>query len=207
LGERLPLFPLHTLLLPQTDLGLHVFERRYRELVADCLSEGREFGVALIRRSGETRVRTPGFDEPYAVGTAARISGHARLPDGRYLLEVEGTRRFTIESSTVNGSYPSAVVSWLPEPIGNFARARAASREVERLVSAYRALCGDGEVVLPLPVDPVARSYEVASLLRVPPYKKQRLLELASASERLEAEAAILRREVALLEHLRARRG
>ena len=202
MADRIPLFPLHTLLLPNTDLGVHVFEERYRSLVADCLNNGHTFGVALIRYGNEVG----GPAEPHAVGTLAKISGYARLPDGRYLLEVEGTRRFKIDSPVSNGSYPAAKVSWLPEPIGNFARARVASSEVARLFRLYRARNGDGDLPVHLPIDPVGRSYVIASLLRIDATEKQRLLEAPSAAERLSAEVEILRREIAVLDHLRSRR-
>ena len=203
MAEHIPLFPLHTILLPHTDLGLHVFEQRYRDLVAHCLNDSREFGVALIKRGNEVG----GPADPYTVGTSAVIAGYARLPDGRYLLEVEGTRRFRIDATSSNGSYTSAHVSWLPEPIGNFADARLSGDEVDRLFAAYRLRCGDGDLPVKLPVDPIARSYLVASLLRIDPPEKQRLLELDSADQRLREEAEILRREIALLDHLRAKRG
>ena len=203
MGERIPLFPLHTLLLPHTDLGLHVFEQRYRDLVSECLGKDREFGVVLIKRGNEVG----GPADPYPVGTAAVIAGYARLPDGRYLLEVEGTRRFRILSHSANGSYPAAEVEWLPEPIGNFGHARHASMDVDSLFAAYRIRGGDGDLPVKLPVDPVSRSYVVASLLRIDAYEKQRLLEAASADERLKDEIEILRREIAVLDHLRAKRG
>ena len=203
MGERLPLFPLHTLLLPHTDLGLHVFEQRYRDLVSECLGNTREFGVVLIKRGNEVG----GPADPYPVGTAASIAGYARLPDGRYLLEVEGTRRFRILSHGANGSYPSAEVDWLPEPIGNFGHARRASMDVDSLFATYRIRGGDGDLPVRLPVDPVSRSYVVASLLRIDAYEKQQLLETASADERLNAESEILRREITVLDHLRAKRG
>ncbi len=202
MGERIPLFPLHTLLLPHTDLGLHVFEQRYRDLVAHCLTDGQEFGVALIKSGNEVG----GPAEPHLVGTAATIAGYARLPDGRYLLEVEGTRRFRINSTSTNGSYPSAYVSWMAEPIGNFAAARRAGDEVDRLFAAYRLRCGDGDLPVKLPVDPISRSYVVASLLRIDAHEKQELLEQESADLRLHEEAVVLRREIALLDHLRAKR-
>ena len=202
MADRIPLFPLHTLLLPNTDLGVHVFEERYRSLVADCLNNGHTFGVSLIRYGREVG----GPAEPHQVGTLAKISGYARLPDGRYLLEVEGTRRFKIDSPVSNGSYPAAKVSWLPEPIGNFARARVASGEIARLFRLYRARNGDGDLPVHLPIDPVGRSYVIASLLRIDATEKQRLLEAPSAAERLGAEVKILRREIAVLDHLRSRR-
>jgi Lon protease-like protein len=202
LAERIPIFPLHTLLLPNTDLGLHVFEERYRSLVAHSLSNGHTFGVVLICKGREVG----GPAETFDIGTLAQIAGYARLPDGRYLLEVEGTKRFRIESTGETDGYPSAGVSWMNEPIGNFADARAASIDVSRLFHLYRTRSGDGDLPVHLPVDPVARSYLVASLLRIDPPEKQELLELESAEERLGAEQQILRREIALLEHLRMRR-
>jgi hypothetical protein len=213
LATRIPIFPLHTLLLPHTDLGVHVFEDRYRSLVAHSLSNGHTFGVVLIkhgrelvRRSGGVP-RTSGPAESHDIGTLARISGYAKLPDGRYLLEVEGTKRFRIESSRDKGPYPTARVTWLTESIGNFGTARAASAEVAKLFHLYRARCGDGDLPVHLPVDPVTRSYLVASLLRVDLWEKQRLLETDSADERLRSELDILRREIALLDHLRSSRG
>lgn len=199
MAERIPLFPLSGPLLPHTDLGLHVFEDRYRRLVADCLENDAAFGVALVRRPART-----GCPEPHAVGTLARIAGYARLPDGRYLLEVEGTRRFQIEHVEQNGSYPSARIWWLPEEIGNFARARAASDDVESLVFLYRSLGGDGDLPLRLSVDPIVRSYQVASLLPLEPPARQSLLEVPSAAGRLEAEIAILKREIALIDDIRS---
>lgn len=200
--DHIPLFPLHSLLLPHTDLGLHVFEDRYRELVSDSLANGREFGVALIRKGREVG----GPADPHAVGTLAQITGYACLPDGRYLLEVEGSTRFEIDRCKQNGSYPSASVRWLAEPIGNFARARDASDRVEALTFRYRAERGDGDLPLQLSVDPVMRSYQVAASLRIDTPEKQSLLESPTAADRLEAEVAILERELALLNHMRSSR-
>lgn len=203
LSERIPIFPLHTILFPSTDLGLHVFEDRYRSLVARCLESGEGFGVVLIRRGREVS----GPAEPHTIGTHARIVSYARLPDGRYLLEVEGHRRCRIESLNGSVPYPQADVTWLPEPIGNFAEAREMSMEAERLFHTYRVSNGDGDMPVRLPVDPVSRSYVLASLLKVDPHEKQTLLETDAADDRLERVVGILRRELALLGHLHSKRG
>jgi hypothetical protein len=206
LGHVIPIFPLQVPLLPRTDLGVHVFEPHYKTLIAHALANGQTFGVVLIRpatrRSGGVKLPADGYD----VGTLAQIGGYARLPDGRYLLEVEGTKRFRIVSGGQNGSYPTAEVAWLNEPIGNFSAARAASMDVAKLFRLYRARKGDGDLPVHLPVDPVSRSYVIASLMRIDPAEKQQLLEMASAEERLGAERSILLRENTLLDHLRMRR-
>ena len=203
MADRIPIFPLHSLLLPHVDLGIHVFEDRYRSLVAHSLSNGHTFGVVLIERGCEVG----GPAQPHQVGTLAHISGYARLPDGRYLLEVEGTRRFRIESRIEKGDYPTARVTWLTESIGNFAGARAASNDVAQLFHLYRARSGDGDLPVHLPVDPVTRSYLVASLLRIDLPEKQRLLEAETAEDRLRLARTILRREIAVLDHLLSKRG
>jgi uncharacterized protein len=195
LADGVPIFPIRSLLLPYTDLGLQVIEPRFRTLVGACIEDGSSFGVVLAHTSGE----------PYRVGTLARIVGHARLPDGRFLLELEGRSRFRILSyDDGNGSCPRAQVEWLPETIGNFARARSASRDAEHAFFTYRSLSGDGDLPVRLPVDPVARSYIMASLLRIDLAEKQQLLEVRSADERLELETGILERESTLIDLLRS---
>jgi Lon protease-like protein len=80
--ERLPIFPLpRAVLLPGELLPLHVFEPRYRALVATCLAGDRLFGVATLR---------PGFEPEYEGRPAihpeigvGRIVRHQTLPDGR----------------------------------------------------------------------------------------------------------------------------
>jgi len=146
-------------------------------------------------------------ESPHAIGTSARVAGYARLPDGRYLLEVEGSRRFRILNTESNGSYPWAKVEWLPEEIGNFAAAREAGDEVESMVYLYRALDGDGDLPVRLSIDPVVRSYQVASLLHIAAGVKQSLLEETTAADRLEREQDILRREISLLDMARSNRS
>ena len=199
--DRIPIFPLHIILFPHTDLGIHVFEERYRTLVSTCLEHGDGFGVVLIRKGRAVG----GPADPHAVGTLARISAHARLPDGRYLLEVEGGERFRIHSVNGSAPYPQANVSWMTDGIGDFGRAREASDEVASLLELYQLKLGDDSMPAELPVDPVTRSYTVANALKIDPPEKQALLETDTACDRLEREVSILRRELALLEHIDSR--
>ena len=71
----LPLFPLNTPLVPGLVLPLHIFEPRYRELVAELLArpdeEQREFGIVGIRDGGD--VGRDGLGALYPVGTSAEI--------------------------------------------------------------------------------------------------------------------------------------
>lgn len=199
--DRIPIFPLQTILFPHTDFPIHVFEDRYRSLVSRCLDEGDEFGVVLIKKGREVA----GPAEPHAVGTLAHITAHARLPDGRYLLEVEGGRRFRINSVNGSAPYPQADVTWLSEPIGDFGRARTVGDQVDTLLASYRVRTGAPVGPFELPSNPIARSYFAASVLQIDAPEKQAILETDAADDRLARVASILRRELAMLEHLQSR--
>jgi Lon protease-like protein len=86
-GPLLPLFPLSVVLFPRTDLPLHIFEERYKEMVRDVLESNREFGVVLVLEKGIA-----------SVGCTARIHEvDKKYEDGRMDLSTVGFRRFEIQ--------------------------------------------------------------------------------------------------------------
>ena len=91
--RRLPLFVLPTVLFPGAQAPLHVFEPRYRQMVARCLEFDRQFGFLFHRSDmyGPFRVASD------QVGCIARITEFRPLPDGRSLMLAEGLERFRIE--------------------------------------------------------------------------------------------------------------
>ncbi|TVP47096.1 MAG: hypothetical protein EA350_06025 [Gemmatimonadales bacterium] len=90
--RRLPLFPLPVVLFPGAVTPLHIFEPRYRQMVARCIEYDRRFGLLYHDpdRLGPFE-RTPG-----RVGTVAEIGEFRILPDGRSLLLASGIERFRI---------------------------------------------------------------------------------------------------------------
>ena len=104
------MFPLSTVLFPGAGLPLHVFEARYRALMAECLAGDGEFGVVLITRGSEVG----GGDQRVDVGTLARIEQAAETEDGRMLVIARGVRRIRVESWLADGPYPRAAVEDLP---------------------------------------------------------------------------------------------
>jgi Lon protease-like protein len=92
---RIPLFPLNMVLFPGAALPLHVFEERYREMVGECLSEKKAFGV--VRADGE---------QMSIVGCTARIVRVVHsYDDGRMDILCEGERRFEIEALDESRSF------------------------------------------------------------------------------------------------------
>jgi Lon protease-like protein len=130
------MFPLSSVLFPGAELPLHVFEPRYRALVADCLAGDGEFGVVLIARGSEVG----GGDQRFGVGTVARIASASPFADGRWALLAVGTRRFAVERWLDDASYPLAEVHGLgddpaPGVEARLEEATAAVRRVRTLAS------------------------------------------------------------------------
>ena len=134
----LGMFPLSAVLFPQAGLPLHVFEERYRALMARCLEADGEFGVVLITRGSEVG----GGDERVGVGTIARIANVAELEDGRMLVVATGVRRVQVEEWLHDDPYPRAVVEDLPDRNGTCAAdvLTAAEGSVRRLRSLLSEL-------------------------------------------------------------------
>jgi len=88
-SQTLPLFPLHSVLLPGAALNLRVFEARYLDLVRECGRKGCSFGVCLILEGEE--VGAPAI--PAAWGVEAAIEDFDVGPDGVLVLRLRGARR------------------------------------------------------------------------------------------------------------------
>ena len=96
---RLPLFPLAgAILFPRSQLPLHIFEPRYRDMVRDALSNGGRIGmVQPLASDDEER-------EIYPVGCVGDIVGVEELDDGRFNLVLHGSNRFRILAETDLGT-------------------------------------------------------------------------------------------------------
>jgi Lon protease-like protein len=84
--ELLPLFPLQLVLFPRTALPLHIFEERYKQMIAEVQRGKPEFGVVL---AGEKGIVNTGC-------TATIEKVIKKYPDGRMDLVTVGRRRFEI---------------------------------------------------------------------------------------------------------------
>ncbi len=95
LGE-LPLFPLPRIVFfPGTELPLHVFEPRYRRMLADCLET--HGAMAVVRLLEPERNDTRGQPRICPVAGAGVIARHEKLPDGRSNLVLVGNARVHLE--------------------------------------------------------------------------------------------------------------
>jgi len=179
--ERLPLFPLQTVLFPGSVLPLHVFEARYMDLATRCLKDGTVFGVNLIAEGAE--VGAPAI--PHAVGVSARITDWDMPQPGVLNIVTRGERRYRIlRTETGANGLLLGEVAWLAEP-----PPVPVPDDCTSLVTLLRAIVEDaGEVRLPPPHDFDDAGWvgmRYAELLPIPALAKQSLLELDDALGRL----------------------
>jgi Lon protease-like protein len=100
-----PLFPLGLVALPTEVVPLHIFEERYKAMMARCLEEGSEFGIVWLSDDG---LKT--------VGCAVEIEQVLeRMPDGRLNLLTRGTRPFRVVERQEHLAYPAGVVEFLED--------------------------------------------------------------------------------------------
>ncbi len=109
----IPIFPLPNLVLfPGLSVPLHIFEPRYREMIADVSDTHGMIGMMLLK--AEFEQDKDNFPDIFEVGCAGRIGGLVKLPDGRYNLVLEGVAEFRIIREIRDRPYRQAEVNWCP---------------------------------------------------------------------------------------------
>ncbi len=209
----LPLFPLNTPLVPGLVLPLHIFEHRYRDLVAELLGiedeDEREFGIIGIRDGRD--VDRDGIDALYPIGTATVLRQSERFDDGRYDIVTTGSRRFRLLDVDDSEPLLRAQVEFLDDVLDPADTLLAA--EVSRSFLHYRAALGgqvpdnivdEDDDSDDLPEDPTVLSYLVTAAMVLPTDERQGLLAAASTGERLLRARSLLSRETALITALSA---
>jgi hypothetical protein len=204
MSELLPLFPLSTVLFPGMRLPLHIFEERYRLLVAHLRAqpEPRRFGVVAIRTGRE--VGADGITALHEVGCVAAVRQIAPHADGRFDLATVGTERFRLLRVDDSLPYYQGEV----EPLEDEAVSEAGEAEafaVSRVQAGFRAYLnaladrGGGVIsVGDLPDEPLLLSYVVGAAMIIDLPERQSLLAASSALERLRLERSLLVREAAM---------
>jgi Lon protease-like protein len=166
-----PLFPLGLVALPSELIPLHIFEERYKSMVAHCLDEESEFGIVWMADDGLR-----------PVGCACEIAEVLeRLDDGRINLIARGTRPFELRERHDTLDYPAGTVEFLDD--------RNEPVDPEAAVSAHDAyadLVREATDRTPDPVQIEAMSaYEMAATVEFGLDAKQGLLDLRSETARL----------------------
>jgi Lon protease-like protein len=177
LPPNLPLFPLpNVVLFPQVFLPLHIFEPRYRAMVADALAGDRIIGMVLLRPGweGDYEGRPPAFP----IGCAGLITHAERLSDGRFNIVLRGLSRFRVLSEDASRAYRVATIETLADDAGETAREelRQARHRLEGLLVPQPSGRGaDPKIPSSMPDEDLVNA--LAQYLDLEPLEKQALLE------------------------------
>jgi len=169
----LPLFPLEAVLFPGTPLPLHIFEPRYKEMMAECLANNAPFGVVRALEEGVAEVGC----------TAEIVTVTKEYPDGRLDLIAEGRERFEVLELNQERSFLRGEILLVPDEPGNAevdekARAVQLHLEILSLAGAVQDLSAADQNQL---------SFHLAGSLPLDLDFKQRLLAMRSESERIQS--------------------
>lgn len=193
LPPEIPIFPLEqTLLFPGVSRPLHIFEARYRAMVADALKGDGIIGMTTLK---------PGFEANYAgrppiyeVGCAGIIEHVEELPGGRYNIVLRGVVKFRVTSEDNSQAYRLARVTALPETLSD-----AETVELHKRRQRLEALITKGsDSKVPPETSDEALINMVAQHLPMDVAKRQQLLELENLLLRVQGLIELIESKAAL---------
>ena len=201
LPPTIPLFPLpNVVLFPNVCLPLHIFEPRYREMVADTLDADRIIGMVLLRAGweGEYEGRPP----IYEIGCAGLITHAERQADGRYNLVLRGLHKFRVKEEDHSRRYRVAAVDPILERVADSDRAiiSAERRRLEALLVPQPAGRGvDPKMPPSMPDEELVNA--LAQYLDLEMVEKQALLERDGLVQRCQSLIELLEMKVIVSRH------
>ena len=196
--RELPLFPLPVVLFPGMPMPLHIFEPRYRKMLADIRAGDNLFGLSYFDSAASEKEIPPAGH----IGCVAEITETQALPDGRSNVLTVGVVRYQVEAYVERGE-PYLVVrpNFFEDDDEDDTSLSASSRDVAamfmRVANSIRVI-NDERGNLPDISDtgPQKLSFLVAAALEIEVETKQALLELRSTAERLSRLRDVLARVV-----------
>ena len=188
--SELGLFPLPLVLLPTEQVPLHIFEERYKDLIAECLADEGEFGLVYADEAGIREVGT----------RAVVVEVLTRFEDGRMNILIEGRDRFTLLELTSGRTFQTGDTAPLedvddPADASTEERARALFDHLRELTSS--------EIQAPGPDTPQL-SYVLAARVELAADAKLDLLAETSENLRLERVCELLEEAAVAVERQRA---
>lgn len=184
-ADRLPCFPLSTVVFPHQPLALQVFEPRYRQLLTDIGGVGGRFGIVLIERGSEVG----GADARFDLGTVVEVVQLVPFGDDRFLVLVKGLQRFQVTEWGTPDPYPVASVSCFGDhdvvDAEVLTATESAVRAVRNLWSEINIDDECHEPVAELDESPTTRAWQLCALSPMPTLDQLAVLRVRTMNERL----------------------
>jgi Lon protease-like protein len=203
--DKIPLFPLNTILFPGMPINIHIFEKRYQIMMDHILKSNPVFGAVLIRRGTES---LGPLAEPHMYGTIARIVDVEPLKKGLINITAVGEKRFTIQEIFQDQPYLTAHVHEFPleyrRPLDVYRRIRPLRNHIQYYLQTLN-LIDDVNInlsELEMPEDPISLLFLAASLLQIPPHEKLPVITAATVMDVCISVERLYRRENAILKNL-----
>lgn len=199
MAYELPMFPIGSVLFPNTLLPLRVFEPRYQTLVDDCVAGDGRFGVVLIERGSEVG----GGETRFEIGTIAQIAGVADLEEGHRLVLAVGTGRLEVDRWLPDNPYPRAMISELNDqaiPSSDLPIAETEVKLRRALALLSEAGYDVGDTGFKVSDETGVAVDQLCALAPLSPLDAQNLLGTDSSSERLAGLQSLLDEEIAVLQ-------
>ena len=176
--DTIPLFPLGLVLMPHIPLPLHIFEERYKLMIAECLAEDREFGIVYFN----------GSDIQAAGCTAKILKVIKRYSDGRLDILTRGQRRYLIEEIFDHKAYLEAEITYFDDE--ELTEANDCQDLAAEGIALLKQLTSEHESQdaydFTERMDYKSISFLIAGCEGFNHEEKQHFLEMTSTSERLE---------------------
>jgi Lon protease-like protein len=168
------LFPLDVVLLPGAPLPLHVFEPRYKEMIAELLQSKEPFGIVRAQE-----------DSVAEIGCSAEISEVVKkYEDGRLDIVTEGQKRFQITGLDQERSFLRGEVSFFEDD----EEQAAPKPEAEKLIQLHGELLAiAGAEATGIEADDPQLSFHLAGSVPLDLDFKQNLLGMRSEPQRVAA--------------------
>jgi uncharacterized protein len=169
----LPIFPLELVLLPGVPLPLHIFEPRYKEMIAECLELKKPFGIVRAAAEGVADIGC----------TAEILQVTKKYDDGRMDILARGVDRFEVLEVNEDRPFLQAEITLIEdEP------SRPARQMVEQAVRLHAEIAKLAGADITGPEESASNlSFLLAGSLPLDLDFKQKLLVTLSEAKRLEA--------------------
>lgn len=175
--QKIPLFPLGIIVLPDMSLPLHIFEERYKLMISECIAKDMPLGIVL-------------FDGQYlhTVGCMARVTEVTRrYEDGRMDIMTRGQQRFIIQKVITEKPYMEAYVNFFEDadtiPLDDLQPLVEKARDLLKELTNLDQLTED--ISLLAQSSPLKLSFAIAALEGFTIAERQRFLEMTSTAERI----------------------
>jgi len=199
--NAMPIFPLPgVVLFPGALLPLHIFEPRYRTMLADCLATSRCMAMAYVLVDGD-RVEVEAEPKIARVAGAGLVVHHEALADGRSNIVLQGRARVALDELPFAAPYRRArarVLDDIETPVSAVDRSALLA-----VATAFAAAVRQTEFVVPSGNGPGAVADLCAHQLIVDAQVRQRVLEELDAGTRVRLVTATLAEQMGRVKHER----